>query len=93
MKQMCVDWLAERSDFLHESDNEPLDQEDAYIQSVADPMVQHELRWQKYLRRLSEGAWDDRIALSAICHLFNVKLTAFRAHPGGADVLTFHEFW
>ncbi len=84
---MCVQYLAENGDvyshFVHQpvasnnafnADNEPLDDEDAYIESVADPIVQQQLRWQKYLRRLSEGAWGDHIALAAICNLFNMKI-------------------
>ena len=42
---------ADHSQFVPQS-NEPFDQEDAYIESVAD---QHDLRWQQYLTRLSLG--------------------------------------
>ncbi len=70
------------------ADNEPLDDEDAYIESVADPIVQQQLRWQKYLTRLSEGAWGDHIALAAICNLFNMKVKVFHSYPNGADVTT-----
>ena len=74
------------SRFVHQSvasndgynaDNEALNEEDAYIESVIDPVVQHELRWQKYLRRLSEGAWGEQIALTAICMLFDVKVNGY----------------
>ncbi len=50
----------------YNADNEPFDEEDAYIASVVDPVAQQELRWQKYLRRLSEGAWGDTIPLMGI---------------------------
>ena len=82
------------SDFMHQSvassdgynaDNEPPDEDDAYIESITDPVVQQELRYQKYVRRLSEGAWGDSIAISAMCNmlviLYQLKKydsTAFR---------------
>ncbi len=79
------------SQFVPQS-NEPFDQEDAYIESVADPVVQHDLRWQQYLTRLSEGAWGDPITLAAVCQLFNLKLTVFHSYPDGTRVATLHEF-
>ena len=33
------------------ADNEPIEDEDRYIESLSDPNVQHELRWQKYIRQ------------------------------------------
>ena len=61
------------SDFVHQAvansdeyntDNEPSDEEDAYIESITDPVVQQKLRYQKYVRRLSEGAWGDSVTTS-----------------------------
>ncbi len=101
LRQMCVEYLAENSDvysqFVHQpvasngafnADNEPLDDEDTYIQSVTDPIVQQQLRWQKYLRRLTEGAWGDHIAIAAICNLFNMKVKVFHSYPNGTNVVT-----
>ena len=39
--------------------------EDEYIASIADPQLQTDLRWQKYLKQLEEGAWGDNIGLHA----------------------------
>ena len=35
--------------------------EDELINSVSDPQLQSELRWQKYVRCLRQGAWGDHI--------------------------------
>ena len=83
------------SDFVHQAvasnddynaDNEPLDEEDAYIESIADPVVQQELRYQKYVRRLSEGAWGDSIAISAMCNIFGVTIKVFCANAAGTSI-------
>ena len=83
------------SDFMHQSvgssdgnnaDNEPLDEEDAYIESITDPVVQQELRYQKYVRRLSEGAWGDSIAISAMCNIFNVNIVVLCANAAGTSI-------
>ena len=50
----------------YNADTEPQIQEDKYIDSIADPELQTELRWQKYLRCLKQGAWGDNIAMQAI---------------------------
>ncbi len=70
------------------------DQEDAYIESVANPVVQHDLCWQKYLTRLRKVLGGDPITLAAVCQLyiFNLKLTVFHSYPDGTRVDTFHEF-
>ena len=83
------------SDFMHQSvassdgynaDNEPPDEEDAYIESITDPVVQQELRYQKYVRRLSEGAWGDSIAISAMCNMFDVNIVVFCANAAGTSI-------
>ena len=83
------------SDFVHQSvsssdgynaDNEPPDEEDAYIESITDPVVQQELRYQKYVRRLSEGAWGDSIAISVMCNMFDVNIIVFCANEDGTSI-------
>ena len=64
----------------YNADNEPPDEEDAYIESITDPVLQQELRYQKYVRRLSKGAWGDSIAIAAMCNLFNVNIKVFCEH-------------
>ena len=39
-----------------DEDTEPPTDEDEYINSVSDPELQTQLRWDKYLRRLRQGA-------------------------------------
>ena len=46
----------------HDIDTEPIIQEDEIISSITDPQFQTELRWQKYVRCLKQGAWGDNIA-------------------------------
>ena len=83
------------SDFVHQSvsssdgynaDNEPPDEEDAYIESITDPVVQQELRYQKYVRRLSEGAWGDSIAISVMCNMFDVNIVVYCANEDGTSI-------
>ena len=83
------------SDFVHQSvsssdgynaDNDPPDEEDAYIESITDPVVQQELRYQKYVRRLSEGAWGDSIAIAAMCNMFDVNIVVFCANMDGTSI-------
>ncbi len=98
LREMCVHYMTANggwySHFVHQSvptidgfnaDNEPLDEEDTYI---ADPQEQRLLRWAKYLRRLSAGAWGDHIALTAIAHLFSLKINTFTLSPTGTNVAT-----
>ena len=98
---MVADYLSEHADiysaFVHQpvnssdgmsADNEPLDDEDVYIESLSDPVVQHELRWQKYLRRLRQGAWGDNIAIAAMCDLFDVIINVFWARQAGTSIVT-----
>ena len=51
--------------------------EDEYIDSVADPHLQTELRWQKYVTCLRQGAWGDHITMQAIADMLSVKIISF----------------
>ena len=56
--------------------------EDEYIDSIADPQVQTELRWQKYVRCLRKGAWGDHITMQAIADMLSVKISVLSSnHP------------
>ncbi|XP_064402301.1 uncharacterized protein LOC135348074 [Halichondria panicea] len=101
LREMSVDYLTDNGDryshFVHQSvdsndgynaDNEPLDEEDSHIASLADPEEQRLLRWGKYLRRLSDGAWGDHIALTAIANLFSLKINTFTLNRSGTNVVT-----
>ena len=54
--------------------------EDMYIASIADPHLQTELRWQKYLTQLEDGAWGDNIAMQAISEVLSVNITVLTSH-------------
>ena len=69
------------------ADNEPVDEEDVYIESLSDLTVQHELRWQKYLRRLRQGAWGDNIAIVAMCNMFDVCINVYWARQAGTSIV------
>ena len=102
LRQMVVRYLSDHADVyspsvhqpVHSTDEynadiEPVDEEDAYIESITDPEVQQELRWQKYLRRLRQGAWGDSIAITAIiCNLFNVSISVLCANVAGTNIAT-----
>ena len=99
LRQMVATYLSDHSDeynpFVHQpvasndgyiADNEPLDAEDVYIESVTDPVVQQELRWQKYLNTLRQGAWGDNIVIAAMCNMFNVSINVFWARQAGTSI-------
>ena len=50
------------------------------MSSVADPQLQAELRWQKYVRRLRQGAWGDNITMQAIADMLSVKISVLSSH-------------
>ena len=54
--------------------------EDEYIASIADPLLQTELTWQKYLKGLEDGAWGDNIAMQAISDMLSVTITVLSSH-------------
>ena len=66
----------------YNADTEPPTAEDEYINSVADPELQTQLRWDKYLRRLRQGAWGDHINMQAIADMLSVKINVLSSdHP------------
>ena len=48
------------------ADTEAPSAKDARIAAIADPTLQAQRRWERYLLRLSDGAWSDNIAIQAI---------------------------
>ena len=61
------------------ADTEPPTDEDEYINSVSDPAL---LRWDKYLRRLRQGAWGDHINMQAIADMLSAKINVQSSdHP------------
>ena len=53
---------------------------------MKDPVVQQELCYQKYVRRLSESAWGDSIAISTMCNMFDVNIIVFCANEAGTSI-------
>ena len=64
----------------YNADTEPPTAEDEYINSVADPQLQLQLRWQKYLRDLKNEAWGDHIALQGIADMLGVTIHVICSH-------------
>ena len=58
---LCQPVPSEDDDY--NADTEQPTTEDQYINSVVDPQMQTELRWQKYVKCLRQGAWGDHITL------------------------------
>ena len=50
----------------YNADTEQPTAEDEYINSVSDPQLQTERRWQKYVRCLRQGAWGDHISMQLL---------------------------
>ena len=59
----------------YNADTVPPTKEDEYIDSISDPQLQTELRWQKFLKELTDGAWGDNIAMQAISDMLSVTIT------------------
>ena len=53
---------------------------DKYIDSITDPLLQNELRWQKYLSSLRQGAWGDNITMQAISDMLSVTINVLSSH-------------
>ena len=49
--------------------------EDTYIASIADPEMQTELRWKKYVQKLQDGGWGDHVAMQAIADMLSLTIT------------------
>ena len=63
-------------------DTEPPTDEDEYINCVSDPEMQTQLRWDKYLRRLRQGAWGDNLTIQAIADMLSLKINVLSSdHP------------
>ena len=64
----------------YNADTEPPTAEDEYINIVANPQLQIQLRWQKYLRCLRKGAWGDHITIQGIADMLSVKVSVISSH-------------
>ena len=62
------------SDNAYSADTEPPTEEDAYINSIADPELQSLLRWRNYLIRLRNGSWGHHVVLQSIANMFTVTI-------------------
>ena len=61
----------------YNADTERQTQEDKYIDSIE---LQTELRWQKYVRCLKQGAWGDNIAMQALSDMLSVTINVLSSH-------------
>ena len=69
----------------YNADTEKPTAEDQYIDSVADSKMRTQLRWEKYVRCLRQGAWGDHITLQAIADRLSVKITVLSSdHPASS---------
>ena len=76
------DFLCEpvSSESAYNADTEQPTAEDEYINSVSDPQLQMELRWQKYVEHLRQEAWGDHITLQAIADMLCVKINVLSSN-------------
>ena len=76
-REQCVyrDFLAQpiESDNVHSADTEAPSDEDAFIDTVHDP-EEVQLRWERYIHRLRNGAWGDHVVIQGISNEFNVAI-------------------
>ena len=70
------------SEDVYNADTEQPTAEDEYINSVSHPQLQTELRWQKYVRCLRQGAWGDHKTMQVIADMLSVKINVLSSnHP------------
>ena len=62
------------SNNAYNADTEAPNDEDANIDTIANPQQQMLLRWQKYIRRFRNGAWGDHITVQGISNEFHVAV-------------------
>ena len=92
LRQMVVDHLEDNVyryiNFLSQplasdnTDTEPPPEEDAYINSIADPELQSVLRWRNYLTKMRNGSWGDHIVLQSIANMFTVTINVLCSQSG-----------
>ena len=58
----------------YNADTEPPTAEDAYIDTIAHPELQVQLRWERYLTRLRDGAWGDHITMYGIANMLGITI-------------------
>lgn len=93
LRQMVADYLEENAALYcdaesqpiascdaYNADTEPPTAEDEYISSVSDPHLQLQLRWEKYLNCLRNGAWGDHITIQGIADMLGVNITVLCSH-------------
>ena len=87
LRKIVADHLDENSTFYRNYTSQPLAShdpynadteaptaEDAYIATIVDPELRAQLCWEKYLRRLRDGAWGDHVVIQGICNMFNITI-------------------
>ena len=87
LRNVVADNLEENSDFYRDfvaqpmatndsynADTEAPTEQDAHIDTIADPEQQAELRWTNYLNRLRNGAWGDHLAIQGMSNAFNIAI-------------------
>ena len=68
------------------NDTEPVTEEDSAIEQILDPDHRQEQLWQRFLRRLQEGAWGDNTVLQATADMTGliVAILTYRpSYPAG----------
>ena len=60
---------------IYNADTEAPTTQDASLATVADTFTQAQLRWERYLQRLNDGAWGDHIAIQGICNMLNITVS------------------
>ena len=56
------------------ADTEAPSEQDEYINSIEDPQLRQQLRWLRYLERLSAGAWGDHIAVQGLADMLHADI-------------------
>ncbi len=75
----------------YNADTETPNDEDEYKNSIEDADTRQELRWHKYLDRLSSTAWGDHIAVQGLADMLHVDIHILKTtNPDMEPVTTVH---
>ena len=73
---------------VYNADTVAPDEYDGYIALMSDYEEQSQFRWERYLDRLSNGAWGDHIALQGISNMLKITIEILKIDTNDKEIVT-----
>ena len=73
---------------VYSADTVAPDEYDGYISLMNDYEEQSQFRWERYLDRLSNGAWGDHIALQGISNMLKITIEILKIDTNDREIFT-----